>query len=406
MVVFLEQILILLGCVHALILSLFLLKQRTQNPANIYLSLFTGIFSFVLFFIFLDISGIIFVYPHLIGVQEWLIPLLGPLLFLYVLKLTAQGPNTPIWYHFIPSMIIAALSVEFLMQDVTLKSQFISAESLLTPANERFEHLVDTIIPAFSLIQITCYLLLIFKVLKHHAINVKKQFSYLEKVNLAWLLWLSKFIAVLLLLWLIDELIALHIRLCFDTSLNMMCNMPWVNEDRYFYPSEIGIIICVYAITYYALKQPAIFYQQIQKFEKTIDDPSHTVQNTPRYANSALSEPLAQQLFNELDAQVKKQQIYTNPILTLDELANITGWSRHQLSQAINQVSGRHFFDYINMLRIESAKQLLLAQPQKTVLEIALETGFNSRSAFYTAFKKCTQQTPTQYKKAQPLAIK
>ncbi|BBN80164.1 hypothetical protein PA25_01490 [Pseudoalteromonas sp. A25] len=403
MAVFLEQTVLLLGSLHALILSIFLFKQSAKNPANRYIGLFTNTFALVLLSIFIDTAGLLYVYPHLIGVHEWLIPALGPLLYLYALKLTAQEASQKYWLHFLPSAVIALLSIEFLLQSSAMKIQFISPHTELGAINEQFEFLVDTVIPAFSLLQITCYLLLIFRILKRHTINIESQFSYLEKVNLSWLMWLSKFISVLLVLWLIDELIELNIRLCFDSGDGVMCHLSWFAQERHFYPSEMGVILCVYAITYYALKQPAIFYPQQPNPAPPLHLGAQIPSNT-RYANSNLSEQLAKQLFQELDKQVRQQQLYINPTLTLDELAQATGWSRHQLSQAINQVSGKNFFDYINMLRINDAKHLLLQQPQKTVLDIALETGFNSRSAFYNAFKKYAQQTPSEYRKAPPIA--
>ena len=62
--------------------------------------------------------------------------------------------------------------------------------------------------------------------------------------------------------------------------------------------------------------------------------------------------------------------------------------------------SSWEFFDYINEYRINDAKTLLKEQTDLTVLEILYKIGFNSKSSFYTAFKKETQQTPTKYRKS------
>jgi AraC-like DNA-binding protein len=61
------------------------------------------------------------------------------------------------------------------------------------------------------------------------------------------------------------------------------------------------------------------------------------------------------------------------------------------------------FFDYLSQYRIEQAKALLteLDGQNGAVLNIAFTVGFNSNSAFYTAFKKCVGQTPAQYRRAQ-----
>lgn len=87
--------------------------------------------------------------------------------------------------------------------------------------------------------------------------------------------------------------------------------------------------------------------------------------------------------------------------LTLQKLAFQTGISEKELSLLINHHLGKHFFDFVNEYRINDAKKLLQDPSQKdlTVQEILYAVGFNSKSSFYTAFKKVTSQTPTTYRK-------
>ena len=91
---------------------------------------------------------------------------------------------------------------------------------------------------------------------------------------------------------------------------------------------------------------------------------------------------------------------YLDAELSLQKLATGLGLPDKQVSQLINQQLGKHFFDYINEFRINDAKSLLKDQLDLTVLEILYEVGFNSKSSFYTAFKKETGQTPTNYRKS------
>jgi len=57
------------------------------------------------------------------------------------------------------------------------------------------------------------------------------------------------------------------------------------------------------------------------------------------------------------------------------------------------------FPDFINSFRIEEAKKKLIEPNPATIFAISLDVGFNSKAAFYTAFKKNTQMTPTEFKK-------
>ena len=91
---------------------------------------------------------------------------------------------------------------------------------------------------------------------------------------------------------------------------------------------------------------------------------------------------------------------YLDPELSLQKLAIGIEFPEKQISQLINKHIGKHFFDYVNEYRIKDAKVLLKEQTDFTVLEILYEVGFNSKSSFYTAFKKETHQTPTAYRKS------
>ncbi|MGE8433332.1 helix-turn-helix domain-containing protein [Chryseobacterium joostei] len=91
---------------------------------------------------------------------------------------------------------------------------------------------------------------------------------------------------------------------------------------------------------------------------------------------------------------------YLDDKLTLQKLAEQMNMQEKQLSLLINKHTGKHFFDFINEFRINYAKALLKDQPQLTVQEVLYEVGFNSKSSFYTAFKKETGCTPTDYRKS------
>jgi len=69
------------------------------------------------------------------------------------------------------------------------------------------------------------------------------------------------------------------------------------------------------------------------------------------------------------------------------------------VSELLNQTLGLHFFDFINGHRIDHARQLLLTEPSKSILDILLESGFNSKSSFNTAFKKQMGMTPSAFRK-------
>jgi len=86
--------------------------------------------------------------------------------------------------------------------------------------------------------------------------------------------------------------------------------------------------------------------------------------------------------------------------LTLIDIAKELDVTQHNLSQFLNNNYGKSFSLFINELRIEKAKKLLLIPNPYTIETIGYESGFNSKSTFYTTFKKITGQTPSEYQKS------
>jgi len=99
---------------------------------------------------------------------------------------------------------------------------------------------------------------------------------------------------------------------------------------------------------------------------------------------------------------MERKKPYLDYELTLEKLANQLKMEEKDLSILINHHLGKHFFDFINEYRIEEAKKILRNPENKklTILEVLYQVGFNSKSSFYTAFKKITDQTPTAYRKS------
>ena len=117
-----------------------------------------------------------------------------------------------------------------------------------------------------------------------------------------------------------------------------------------------------------------------------------------KYAKSSLKD--SSSLFQEIHDLVEREQLYLDYDLKLNTLAEKLDKSVHHISQAINQNTGGSFPDFINSFRIAEAKKKLLEPQPDTIFAISLDVGFNSKAAFYSAFKKATSQTPSEFKKS------
>ena len=90
--------------------------------------------------------------------------------------------------------------------------------------------------------------------------------------------------------------------------------------------------------------------------------------------------------------------VFKDPTLSLKVLASKLNMSTHHLSQIINQKTQNNYYDLINQYRITEAKRLLQESDMK-IIDIAYDVGFNSKSSFYTEFKKQSGLTPSHYKR-------
>lgn len=95
------------------------------------------------------------------------------------------------------------------------------------------------------------------------------------------------------------------------------------------------------------------------------------------------------------------EKIFLNSSLTLKDLAAVVSVQPYQLSRILNEDIGKNFADFINQYRIEEVMKRITddSYSQFTILGIAYDCGFNSKSVFNSAFKKITKMTPTEYKK-------
>lgn len=104
--------------------------------------------------------------------------------------------------------------------------------------------------------------------------------------------------------------------------------------------------------------------------------------------------------FNKIHSYLIDEKLYLDPLLSMETVASNLGMSKSYFSKLINSYSNYNFSDFINSLRVEQAKKFLSDDEfsQYTIVAIGLECGFNSKSTFYSAFKKFTSETPTTYR--------
>lgn len=124
------------------------------------------------------------------------------------------------------------------------------------------------------------------------------------------------------------------------------------------------------------------------------------------YTRSLLKDLNVDKLMLELENLMSIKKLYRDEDINLADTATSLGITHHQLSQLLNERLSMNFNTYINSFRIDEAKKLLITNPDRTVLTIAFEVGFNSKSSFYESFTKITGITPVEYRKTNLFGLK
>ncbi len=146
----------------------------------------------------------------------------------------------------------------------------------------------------------------------------------------------------------------------------------------------IGLSALVIGLGYYILRYPEVF--------GVPELPEVSAARAARIEN-------LDELSVKVDIVMRERRPYLEPKLTLPLLSEFTGINPHLLSRVINEKFGKNFFEFVNSYRVEEFKKLATTDKLKnmTLLALALEAGFNSKSTFNAAFKKIAKQTPREF---------
>jgi AraC-like DNA-binding protein len=162
------------------------------------------------------------------------------------------------------------------------------------------------------------------------------------------------------------------------------------------------MLVAILFVAYSSLKQKEIFPVNVKHRDEVIaiDEDVETANTTKR---KILNDEELVALTSKLHALMKEKQLYLDNDINLASLSEAMDITPHQLSYIINNGFHQNFFQFVNTYRIDKAKSLLLDKSLRkmTILGIAYESGFNSKTAFNTTFKKFTNQTPSEFKKTE-----
>jgi AraC-like DNA-binding protein len=246
-----------------------------------------------------------------------------------------------------------------------------------------------TIYESFFYLLEVAFLVYAFRILQKHEKEITDFYSDLEHKSLSWL----KRLFILI--------ISIHALLILSGIFEILEVNGAITEDGIRF-SYLGIVIFIlYWIGYNGFSQPEIFKERLflaPNVDESIEQVDLIKTEEIVEQESTTSEKDFQK-FDQIKEQIQNQELYTNPKLNLRSLAEAVELNEKELSRLINECGKVNFYQFINEYRIEKFKKLIQSPEahQFTLLGLAAEAGFSSKSTFYAAFKKLEGMTPKQY---------
>lgn len=361
-----------------LLFIVLILKKISKKTKDYLLALVFILIGFELVFRYINFSISSLYNNWLVALDLFYWVLFGPVLYLYCDFVIYEYRRFKMkdLLHFIPLLLLFVPYTGYLINNTgnTGFFTFINNGNLL---NRIILIIWDYITPVY-------FGFIVIKLFKHKR-NATAYFSNLRKKDLVWLLYLSSGYSLYLI-------IAISLNF-----INQILNIeiPFVDVDT----SIIPLNIYVFGLGIYGYKQEGIFNEAISLPHQVNKEILKRRKQT-KYYRSGLSNEESLEIVQTLKTLMETEKPFLDYDLTIVDLSKLIDTTIHKLSQVINESFHKNFFELINEYRIKEVIKMLKDPKNKhlKIISMAYDCGFNSKSAFYSAFKNYTKITPTEYR--------
>ncbi len=363
-----------------LMFLVLLFKQGKKQKDYLFLS---WILATLLQITFYQITIYSFELRGILAILSFGLPLLGaPLLFLYIVALSGYKVT---WHtlakHIAPYFIFVIILV--VLQNISKVELIATNGHFPLPENAPLWMQYYAIPLAISGLAYCIWDVLL---LRKHRKTIATFFSFDEKIDLKWVTYIvySYFILFLLSSFLIFG----------ATQFQLFT----ISNAFAFVGFTLSVMLIAFG--FYGFRQTAIFSNLDIQNTQSIDLESSKIETTS-YTKSGLTQDRIVSYADQISEHMKNEKPYLKDDLTLSILATQTKLSNAHLSQVLNQHFQLNFYDFVNQYRIEESKEMLLssAYDKLSVLGIAFDCGFKSKSSFNRYFKKYNGMSPSEFKK-------
>lgn len=397
------QLASVLGALQGLFLTGVLATRRKNRTANRVLAALMGAFTIYLASNVYYGAGIVRQFPHFFGVAYPTPWLFGPLVYLYALAACDRDWRftSRTLRHLVPAAIVTLAGLPYFFMRGADKLALLDR---MTRGDLPWH--VAILDPTKYVFGIG-YTVATALYLRRHRLTVEQNYSNTERVNLRWLMTFASAGAAI---WLLA------------TALRLTEPLGSVGDDQV----ALALALLVYAVGYMGLRQPEVFRFDTMEHQvptelvttsaavtsaaATDAAPLRSIDRLPdesapaaRYERSGLRDDEAEHLKSSLVTVMDREQPWKDSELTLADLAARLGSTPHKLSEVLNAQLGMTFYDFVNGYRVREVQRRIAAGDSSSLkmLALAMDAGFASKSTFNQAFKKHTNQTPSEYRQTE-----
>ena len=347
--------------------SIILIQKRENKIANRYLSVLTFFLSLWLSDTFFRVAGIYEQQPNFYFLPIYFSFGFGPLIYFYTLQLTKKEFHFSyrLFFHFIPVIFQFLFYCYLQIRGYSFRREF------WLEIHRPYTYDVEL---ALSFVLLLIYLVLSRNQIARYEKKIEKSFSDVDRITLKWLNKLHIALFVLSFFWLFETIARL--------TLNAYPVTPYSSLT-------IGFIILFIAIRGILQKDLSLITESL------------TAESLDSESLQEIHEVIDPSEVERIQRILIEKELFLIPDITLKDFSGHVELSSRETSRLINKGLNMTFIDFINQYRIERFKELANSEKIKhlSLLGLAYESGFNSKSTFYRVFKKMEGKNPSSYLK-------
>ena len=371
-------LIIILGIFIGFFISFFIIKKAiNSNHSNLFMGVFILVLSLVMLEGWMNYTGYIFKVLWATNFAEPFNFIIAPLIYLFVISQFKGFNKEKQWPHFIPFVFWLGYCMFFFIQtDVFKYNSNIDVMQLDIPfLNDDAKRSDDPLhirsyINFMTLISFVIYTVFIVRLLLLKAKSLGNTiFNTKNKTLISLRNSLTHFLIIII--------IFIIVKLIFKNDVG-----------DYFIFLYLSLMIFMTAVQ---IMNTSNYYNEVSSF---LEVP------TLKYKKSSLDDATKETILRGIVQQMKVEKYFKSSTASLSGLAKALHESSHHVSQVINEKLNQSFFEMLASYRVDESKIILQTELGKklTIEEIAEQVGYNSKSAFNTAFKKITSKTPSEYR--------